>query len=263
MNKSIALSNIVQTGTVFEVIAPTKSTTFSVGTKGVISYVEGYDKDFRNIVYYKVIIMRRGKGGKKRIELEQVLMPVFVPECSNLKCILPKTNKQFMFVDMNKQFIEQNVFGFDDHLFLAWAYAYGKYLHKLHSMTGKYKIWPGDKNCVLNTINNIQEKFVDDQANALNVYASNKFRKLAITEIRLFEATLSRCVIDYLRKLANLEKNAISAIISNHKKIKINDISLYKQFLKSTVIDKIDVFKKALKVREEESMKFQQLLIIS
>lgn len=264
MDKLIALSNIVQTGTTFEVVAPTKNTTFGIGTKGVVSYVEGYDKDFKNVVYYKVIIMRRGKAGKKRIELKQISMPIFIPKCSNLKYILPKANhKHFVFADINRRFTEQNILEFDNHLFLAWTCAYGKYLYKLHSVIRKIKIWPKDKNHILNTINNIQRKFTDNQTDALNTYTSNKFRKLAITEIRLFEATLSGCVIDYLYKLANLEKNAISTIISNYKKIRIKDVSLYKQFLELTVKNKIDVFDKILKIRKREDIKLQKPLVIS
>jgi hypothetical protein len=223
---------ILQPGTMFKVTSPTKDSTFGVGTLGCISHVEGSDRTFPNVIYYNVVIIRRGKTGKARLELSQISTPVFTPECENSEYILPKTDcKGFVFVEYRHDLIGKSILKFEDQLFLAWAYAYTKYLSRLHSLTTKVQIWPHNEDHILNTIDRLQTKFVDDSQTTIETYTTTQFRKKAVVETRHFEAMLAGCGIDYLCRTMRIKKGAINTIVVHDKDIKLKDIKTAKHNL--------------------------------
>lgn len=246
-----ALNNILQPGTMFEVVKPTKDTTFGVGTLGVISYIEGYGQEFPNVVYYKIVTMRRGKTGKDRIALNQISTPVFTPNCSNLKRILPDiNNKYFVFIKPNYSLTGKSIFAFEDHQFLSWAYAYTRYLSKLYTLATKVDIWPQNSDHILNRIYRFETKFVKDQPDTIKTYTTQQFKEAAVSEIRYFESMLASCGIDYLYKVAQIKKEAIHVLIKNAKSIKLENVELFKRALK-LIMGEIKTLENARAAREK------------
>lgn len=217
--------HILQPGTIFEVVSPTKSSTFGTGTLGIISHVEGSSIDFPNVIYYNAVIMRRGKTGKARLELNQISTPIFTLKCENIEYILPKVDcKSFVFINPKYDLIGESILKFENQLFLAWAYAYGKYLSRLHTLTTKIQIWPSNGDHVLNVINRLQNRFIDDHQAVIEACTTTQFRERTVAEVRHFETALAGCGIDYLYRIAYIEKCAMDTIILNAKNIKLKDI---------------------------------------
>ena len=217
------LSNIVRPGIMFQVIKPTKDNIFGPGTTGFITYVKGQDQDFPNVVFYKVIITRRGKGGKMRLESDEISIPIFLPKCRNLKSILPKIDrKHFVFIDVSLSLMPKNILEFDNHSFLGWALSWGCFLDKLHTRVRKVKWWPDDPSCTLNIIKTLSNRFMEDPSYTLENYTSQEFRTNVVTKIRHFESILSRCAIEYLYKTICIEQKAIISLRKNAEHLKLD-----------------------------------------
>lgn len=209
-------SNIVRPGTMFRVVKPTKDSVFGIGTTGFIGYVKGQDQNFSNVVFYKVIIMRRGKGGKARLEPCEISVPIFLPESKSLKITFPKINrKYFVFIDTSLSLIPRSVLKFSNHLFLGWASSWGYFLNKLHTTVKRIKIWPNDSKHVLNTLLELPNKFAENPTYTLENYTAQEFRIKVVAEIRQFESILSGCAIDYLYKITCIEQKAFIDLLKN------------------------------------------------
>lgn len=242
--------NILQPGTMFKIIKPTKDSSFGVETLGFISHVEGSSKNFPNVIYYNVVIIRRGRTGKVRLELKQISTPIFTPKCKNIEYILPEIDyKNFVFIDPKYDLVGKSILKFKDQLFLGWVYAYEKYLYRLHTLTTKIRIWPDSGNHVLNTIDKLQNEFASDSQATVETYTTAEFRKIAINEIRHFETMLASCGIDYLCRVVYIEKCAMSAIVTNAKNIKLENIKTAIHNLE-LIINRLTKLKKISKTRK-------------
>lgn len=247
----IFLSNVVRPGIMFKVIRPTKDSVFGTGTTGFIGYVKGQDQDFPNVIFYKVIITRRGKSGKARLEPGEISVPIFLPKCKNLETILPKIDrKHFVFIDTNLNLMPKEIFEFDNHSFLGWAAAWGCFLSKLHTMVKKIKAWPSDSNHVLNVIRGLPNRFIEDSTHVVENCTSQGFRTTAAIEIRILESTLSRCAMEYLYKTTHIEHNAIVNLLSNIKNLKL-DIEQLKE-TETSIVNKLDTLETAIELRKQK-----------
>ena len=245
------LNNIVRPGTMFKVVKPTKDGVFGIGTTGFIGYVKGQDQDFPNVVFYKVIITRRGKGGKTRLESGEISIPIFVPKCKNLETVLPKIDrKHFVFINTNSNLMPKTILELDNHSFLGWASAWGCFLNKLHTMVKRIKIWPVDSTHILNIIRELPNRFIDNPTHTLENCTSQDFRTTTTMEIRLFESTLSRCAIEYLYRTTYIERNAIINLSNNAKDLKLNIGQLEKT--KTSITNKLNVLEKIIDLRKQK-----------
>jgi hypothetical protein len=226
---NLFLSNIVRPGIMFRVIKPTKDNVFGIGTTGFIGYVKGQDQDFPNVVFYEVIITRRGKSGKARLDPGEISTPIFFPKYKNLETVFPEIDrKHFIFIDTSTDLISKDILEFDNHQFLGWATSWGYFLNKLNTMVRKIKVWPNDLEHVLNIIRDLPHRFMEDPIYTLENYTSQKFRIAVVTEIRRFESALSRCAIKYLYKITCIEQKAIINLHKNAKDLKLDEEQLKK-----------------------------------
>lgn len=247
------LSNIVRPGIMFKVIKPTKDSVFGIGTTGFIGYVKGQDQDFPNVIFYKIIITRRGKSGKTRLEPGEISVPIFLPKCKNLETILPKVDrKYFVFIDTNQDLMPRNVFELDNHSFLGWASAWGCFLSKLHTRVKKIKVWPSDSTHILNIIRRLPNRFIDDPTNTLKNCTSQDFRTTTAMEIRFFESTLSRCAVEYLYRTTHIEHSAVVNLLNNTENLKLDAEQLKK--IKTSIANKLDTLETIIELRDQKEM---------
>ncbi|MEA3296173.1 MAG: hypothetical protein U9Q27_03495 [Patescibacteria group bacterium] len=203
-------NNIVRPGIMFQVIKPTKDNIFRVGTIGFIKYVEGQDQNFPNIVFYKVIIIRRGKSGKFRLESNEISVPIFLPKHENIENIFSKVNhKHFLFINTSLNLMPKNILNFDNYSFLGWATSWGHFLNKLYTKVKGIEAWPHNKNHILNIITRLPNKFIETPEHTLKTFTTKQFRTKIIMEIRRFESVLSRCAIKYLYEITCIEQKAL------------------------------------------------------
>lgn len=245
---NLLLSNIVRPGIMFQVIKPTKDSIFGIGTTGFVGYVKGQDQNFPNVVFYEVIITRRGKNGKARLESEEISAPIFFPKYKNLETVFPKIDrKHFIFINTNINLMPENILEFDNYQFLGWASSWGCFLSKLNTMVRKIKWWPNDSEHVLNIIKGLPHRFIEDPTYALKNYTSQEFRMTVITQIRHFESTLSRCAIEYLYKITCIEQKAIINLRKNVKNFKLDEEQLKK--VNTLITNKMFKLEKIMKLQ--------------
>lgn len=257
---NIFLSNIVRPGTMFEVIKPTKDNIFGIGTVGFVGYVKGQDQDFPNVIFYKVVIIRRGKSGKARLEYGEISVPIFLPEYKNSKSIFPKINrKHFVFVNTSVDLMPKKISEFNNHSFLGWVTAWGCFLNKLHTTVKRIKIWPFDSDHTLNIIRELPNKFIENPAHVIKNYTSHAFKTTAVIEIRLFESTLSRCAMEYLCKTTYIEHNAIINLSDNIKDLKLDAKQL--EETRNFIVNKLDTLKTAIRLRKQKEIEQRKILI--
>lgn len=207
-------SMILNPGSKFIVNEKTVDSTFGPGTTGFISYVKGVDQDFSNVAYFEVIIIKRGKNGKDRLDVGEISVPIFDIDCESLNKVMPdEKRKYYVHIEPVKQ--EPSVMYFNDLDFLAWALSYSKYVHKLNTKVRNVSVWPQSTDDMLNTIINMNEYYNDDPPFMLTNYASTQSRIDFLESVRKIEATLSKLAISYISKTSDLELNAIKYIYTN------------------------------------------------
>lgn len=204
-------SNLYTPGTKFAVTDDVKENTFGPGSLGVMSFVTGGDNDYEDVANVSVIIIRRGKGGIPRINLNKISIPVFAD-----KRMLDKDN----YLPIGRRYYvhtEKVPYSHEDLLavapldFLGWAAAYMKYLQYLASHIAKPKkqnIVPQDHDHVLAVVSRLQEHFDHDRDAALANFSTEVFRRAFIVEARKLESSLIKCVLVYKRKVANITLNS-------------------------------------------------------
>lgn len=246
---NLFLSNMVRPGTMFQVIKPTKDGIFGIGTTGFIGYVKGQDRDFPNVVFYEVIITRRGKSGKARLEPEEISTPIFFPRYKNLETVFPEIDrKRFIFINTNTNLVPKSILKYSNHQFLGWASSWGYFLSKLNTTVKKIKVWPNNPEHVLNVIRKLPRKFIEDPVYALKQYTSQEFKIVAVTEIRHFESALSRCSIEHLYRTTNIERKAIVNLCNNAKTFKLDKEQLKKT--NTSITDKMFKLKSVWRIKK-------------
>ena len=125
--------SINPSGNFFTINDNIKDSLFSVGSAGVLSCVLGSDHNNPNIVYQDVIITRRGKKGKRRLENVTLLTPIFkIPELA-IEEIIPKSTerKGFVDIDVNDDTTTETIARLSDYDFVSWVYARLKFINRL------------------------------------------------------------------------------------------------------------------------------------
>jgi len=204
-------SNLYAPGTKFTVTPDVKENTFGPGSLGVMSYVTSGDNDYEDVANVAVIIIRRGKGGVPRINLNKLSIPVYSDKrMMDKDNYLPVGRRHYVHTEM-VPYSHEDLLAIDSLDFLGWAAAYMKYLQYLASNIAKPKkqnIVPHDHNHVLAIIARLQEHFDHDRDAALENFATDMFRRAFTVEARRLESSLIKCVLVYKRKVANIALNS-------------------------------------------------------
>jgi len=98
--KELLKCNITDAGSMFTVGESIKDTTFPPGTLGFTSFIQGPDYEIPNIVFQQVVTIRRGKGGKPRLNTNTLLCPIFPLFPEHKKKVFTTDEERKYFVDL-------------------------------------------------------------------------------------------------------------------------------------------------------------------
>jgi hypothetical protein len=94
-------TTICDSGTPFTIGNEVKDGTFIPGSYGFMSMTLGPECTCPNVMFYKAVIVRRGKGGKDRFEQVMLLAPIFKLPGVPLDFLIPENDGRQHFVDMS------------------------------------------------------------------------------------------------------------------------------------------------------------------
>lgn len=230
-DKQSLSSNILYTGNKFVVTEKTVDGTFRPGTTGIVSYIKGIDTGCSNVVYLTAVILKRGKTGKSRIDLEQVSTPIFSFKTMDSSEVMPdKKRKRYIFAEPDVQ-IYRTVHEMESLEFLGWASAWALYLQKLSKCTKPFCIWPKKSGDLMNKMLNISSYWYENAKYTIEDFCSHQQRDRFVKQMRTLESTLINCSLSYMIKVTESEVHAADYLIHYNNKAKIcNEEVLYNTY---------------------------------
>jgi hypothetical protein len=187
----ILQSNLLEVGAKFVVTDKFKDNTYPPGTMGFICHIKGIDDNYQNVAKVNAVIIRRGKGGKPRLEFSNLLIPIFMVENENFDKILPcGTRKYFVSVIREAESIS-DVRLTDPLDFLGWATSMAHRIKKM-SDSCKHKKWPEDKANPVRRILNLTNHFNEDPEKFLEEYSYDGFRTEFVDTLRRMGSAMAR-----------------------------------------------------------------------
>jgi hypothetical protein len=226
-------------------VDPTKDSSFGPGTRGIMSYVRGYDSEKNNVCYARFVALRRGKSGKMRMDFNELKFPIFVSTESDLsETFIDKEKKFFVFIE-SRPLICNNVIDLESHEFIGWSLAKVNFLAKVHRWVN-HNIWPKTKNNIINQIQRMPEVFEADPDQHLKRFEDVELRENLVDKIRQLECKMSRLILQHIIRVKEMEIKAIKTIISSKTGLKKE--LLEKAFSDRTLENK--KMKEILKARE-------------
>lgn len=223
MDKHLS-SNILSTGSKFTVTNRIPDGVFGNGTTGIVSHVKGVDTEYTNIVYLQTVILKRGKQGKSRLDIELISIPIFSFDNMNSFTIMPNEKRKH-YVDTELcPFSLYNVYEMSDLDYLGWALSWARYLNQLSRYTKPFNIWPTKHKNIMNKMLNASDYWKEDSIYLSEEYGSADKREEFIKQMRIMELTLTACSLSYMLKIAKIEVEAIRYLIThNCSKTKIGN----------------------------------------
>lgn len=223
-DKQSLSSNILSTGNKFVVTEKTDDGTFRPGTTGVVSYVKGVDTGCSNVVYLTAVILKRGKTGKPRMDLEQISTPIFNFKTMDSSEIMPdKKRKRYVFTEPTPQ-TYRTIYEMEGLDFLGWALSWVLYLQKLSKCTKPFCIWPRKSNDIMNRMLNISSFWYENAEYTIEDFCASPQREKFINRMRTLEATLVNCSLAYMIKVTESEVNAADYLIHHNSKAKVCNV---------------------------------------
>jgi hypothetical protein len=208
-------TNILNPGIKFIVLDEPKDGAFPPGTTGFMGCLRGSENRRAYVYNANVTIIRKGKGGKDRIDTCSLNTPVFLTEeMQNNKAyleVLPMGSKYY--VHIRTVPMESNLLEMSNLDFIGWSGAYNQYIQHLIGFSNHGYRWPEDKSDPLNTTAHLSDKWANDPVGLLDLFSSNEYRIKVVNTIRKAEASLIRCVSTYQFKLTQTIKSAAIQMI--------------------------------------------------
>lgn len=216
-------SSILSTGNKFIVTDETNDNTFGSGTTGIISYVKGVDIKCPNVVYLCVVILKRGKHGKQRLDIGTISTPIFNFEnMGSSKLMVDEKRKYYVYIEPKVSSV-YTIYEMDDLDYLGWALSWTGYLYRLSQFTKPFYVWPS-KDTIVGKMVDVHLYWNGAPKETANVFCPNKKREDFIKQMRMLEATLTNCSLSYMSKVSNLEIDALNYLgENNYGKTKIYD----------------------------------------
>jgi hypothetical protein len=223
MDKHLS-SNILSTGNKFTVTDKIPDNTFGNGTTGIVSYVKGIDTECTNVVHLQTVILKRGKQGKPRLDVELISIPIFSFDNMNSSTIMPDKKRKY-YVDTEPcPFSLYSIYEMSDLDYLGWALSWTMYLNQLSRYTKPFNIWPMKQKNIMNKMLGASDYWKEDSVYLSDTYGSAHKREIFIKQMRIMELTLTACSLSYMLKIAKIEIDAIKYLINhNCNKIKIEN----------------------------------------
>jgi hypothetical protein len=211
-------SKIMVPGTKFVISEDTEDGSFGPGTTGVISYVKGHDQDFPNVYFLRAVIVRRGKGGKNRLEQADLSTPIFDTGKKGMSKVLPE-NKRKYFVRIEPEVLPcVRVEDLERYDFLGWAFATTLFLQKLAGHAKHYRVWPESGDHILNKMKLLDDYYTEDPDYVEESMTSQEIRREFLSILRPLQSTLALSTLIYMGRVSSLEKQAAEVLYHNHSK---------------------------------------------
>lgn len=205
-----ALSSLIlNPGDKFEVINPQMNNSFPPGTMGYFSYVQGRSDQGRNSLNVRVTVLRRGKGGKPRLESNTMTMPVFHEKHTVLDRSLKIDAECLSYFVLQRRIpVFVNLLTAEPEDFLGWCFSYTNFLHFLSKTTDFKNIWPKEKDR-LNRLLHLSSEWNEHNDVVMEKYSNIEVRERAVASLRMMETKLYRRLLKY--KLSNAEHTLFSS----------------------------------------------------
>lgn len=204
-------SNLLGPGTKFQVTENSKDTVIGPYSTGFISCIRGVDSENPCVIFYDVIINRRGKSGKDRLETSTIMSPIYEYDGKIYKEMLPEEDLAgYVHIEeINENNFIEKMSNID---FLAWSNAYSSYIYKLSGRSKYINLWPEDNTNIIKEMYNARGPYQEDPIGFSDYFGKLDKRIEFIKEIRLLEAKLVKTRIDYAKKVATIEQQALKHI---------------------------------------------------
>lgn len=236
-------TTICEPGTHFTLTSEIKDGTFVPGSVGFMAMVLGPECTCPNVLFYKTVITRRGKGGKDRLEQAMLLSPIFKLPGVPHEFLIPENEGRKYFVDIavtpdptnlsceikdgSKVVFEQDGIGMNDYV--GCIRAKTLFLRELDKTTKVAKhalaekigtsgviqsIWP-NKPAVLNTFDrNAEFWYCGGSFNDVrDEFCTSLGKKRLFEDIHRTEAMLMIPAMEYNKKVEEVALNALSYIM--------------------------------------------------
>jgi len=203
-------TNILNPGIKFVVLDEPKDGAFPPGTTGFMGCLTGKSSRNNHVYSAQVVIIRKGKGGKDRVDVNSINTPIFLTdEMQENKAyheVLPFGAKYYVHIKTVP--MENTLLAMSNIDFIGWAGAYNQYVQNLTGFSNHPFRWPEDKSNPLNITSRLNERWANDPGHLLDLFSSKEFRVKTVNVIRKTEASLIKCVASYQYRLAQTIKAA-------------------------------------------------------
>lgn len=203
---TIMRSNIFRPGERFFITDKSTDGKFIPGSIGFVSFVKGVDQQFPNVVHLSVVITKKGKNGKERIEVGDLSAPIFDVELTKDNIELPGPDRKFFTHIEHMPIGITNLSDMCVYDFMGWAFSKAKFLHKLSGKVQHIRVWPNSS--LINTTMELPMHMSDSISSTKEFFSRTENINELLTLLAKTEAKLARCYVDYMCKTAELELGA-------------------------------------------------------
>jgi len=207
----ILKSNILRPGEKFIITDKSTDGRFLPGSTGFISFVKGVDQQFPNVVHFLVVMTKKGKSGKERIEVVDMSAPIFELSLPEEELTMPGIDRRYFTRMEHVVNSVDNVHKMATYDFMGWILSRVKFIHKLNSKVTFIKVWP-QTSAVLNNVIELPHNFSENPTATKEYYARSDIIDELVTVLNKTESKLAKCSIGYMYQTATLEMKAIRSL---------------------------------------------------
>ena len=241
---NILESNLFKPGIKFIATDDIKDTTLPPSSIGFFSFFKNPDRDYQNVIYAVVTIVRRGKTGQQRVERREISLPIFTDKRMLEHDDYLPLGRRFYIHIKEEPFSNKNLMEIDTLEFLGWSYTYSRYLkHIVNNFVypNKKANWGGEVICrEWTNIGRVPEHFAESAEETARVYATKEFRRNFILAARALESKLTKCICSY-------KKSVIGSILNSSHFLDYTNKNYYEVVNKELVKDTVSFYKEKYK----------------
>lgn len=207
-------TNILPVGSKFIVRETIKNNSVLPGTCGFFSFVNSQISYAVSEIC--VVIIRRGKGGKDRVDITYPCVPVVYINNEDFirEYVRPKDINYV--VDLEKVDLEyNNILDVSPIEFIGWAMSFSLLLDRLSTRYNFKSLWPTRKSYVLNYLLSLD--YNNNPTKVNYKYSDEEYRRRVVNEIRRMSSILTRPYISSTNVVYGKLCQSIERIVSTNK----------------------------------------------
>jgi hypothetical protein len=213
--------SLPEPGSSFIINGFVKDSSYGIGSKGYVSFITYTHETYQNIAKIVAMMIRRGKGGKPRLEKMELCVPIFVyfENEENFRKIMPNVSdmRNYSSIEIEETHNEPtDLLSVPTIEFIGWSSAVITALNHAASKA-KYGTWPEDQAHPLNRFRRLPEVYSDDYARFDEVYENKNNRAFVIEQIRQVDASLFKIKMGYRLKMLDIIMNAAEFLVYVNK----------------------------------------------